>query len=223
MEFRSSRSATRCRMITDRYRAYSSSGIGALDGRSALRAPRLSAWGSEGWGAMFVSDGSRIPCVCMKNITGSSLTAAAPTASTSASCLSRCSSNSSLQTRYWARSPPYFVVADVECGAPGFAPSMSVLSETVGRSGPSGNSPFPSSCESTLDFIERFGRTDDQCRLMLRSFLQLGSHLSDGAAIPDASSCDPSAAQAVDVRKSAASELPVFPPRLRDPPGSRSQ
>jgi len=133
MEFRSSRWATRCWMIADRCRTYSSSEIRVLDGRSALRAPRLSPWGSERWDAMFVSVGSRILCVCAKSTTGSSPTAAARTASTSASCRSRCSSDYSLQTRYSARSPPYFAAADAECEALGFGPNMWVPSERGGR------------------------------------------------------------------------------------------
>jgi hypothetical protein len=91
----------------------------------SLQAARLSPWGGERWDAMFVSVGSTIPCAPMKSITDSSRIAAAPTASINASCRSRCSSDSSLRIQCWAKSPPYFAVADVECGEHVFAQNMS--------------------------------------------------------------------------------------------------
>lgn len=117
---------------------YSSSGIRALDGRAALRAPRLSLWGSERWDAMFGSVGWRIHCAFTKSTTGLSRAAVAHTVSTNASCRSRCSSDSSLKIRGWGRSPPSYVVANAGCGEHVFAQNMSAQLEMGASAAPDG-------------------------------------------------------------------------------------
>lgn len=109
----------------DRSPSYSTSAISVLDGHGVFRAPSLSPWGSEKWGAMFGSVGSRIRSGCITSITGSLRTAAVRTASTNASSLLPSSPDYFLRKPRSAKSPRCYGVAAAACWALGSVPSMS--------------------------------------------------------------------------------------------------